>query len=69
MDDDERPVHDPDHTPGRTGVDRVDAVLDAVAALGEEPVSDQVAVFEHAHSELRATLDDPDGAGPHPDPV
>ncbi len=38
----------------------MDAVLDAVAAVGDRPVEEQVAVFEQAHAELRSTLDDPD---------
>jgi hypothetical protein len=46
--------------PEPTGVPRVDAVLDAVAAVGDRPVDEQVAVFEQAHAELRSTLDDPD---------
>jgi hypothetical protein len=43
--------------PEPTGIDRVDAVLDAVAALGDRPVAEHVAVFEQAHTELRAALD------------
>ena len=45
--------------PDRTGVDRVDAVLDAVSTVGDRPLAEQVAVFETAHAELRRTLDDP----------
>ena len=40
-------------------MDRVDAVIDAVATLGERPLAEHVAVFEQAHAELRRTLDDP----------
>jgi hypothetical protein len=43
--------------PEPTGIERVDAVLDAVAGLGDQPVADHVAVFEQAHTELRAALD------------
>ena len=43
--------------PAPTGVDRVDAVIDAVAGLGDRPVAEHVAVFEQAHAELRAALD------------
>lgn len=43
--------------PEPTGVERVDAVLDAVAGLGDQPVGEHVAVFERAHTELRAALD------------
>ena len=43
--------------PIRTGVERVDAVVDAVAGLEDRPVDEHVAVFESAHDELRRTLD------------
>ncbi|HWM74050.1 MAG TPA: hypothetical protein VNQ53_09935 [Nocardioides sp.] len=43
----------------RTGVERVDTVVDAVSDLGERPVDEHVAVFEEAHDELRRTLDAP----------
>ncbi len=45
--------------PEPTGIERVDAVLDAVASAADVPVTEQVAVFEQAHAELRRTLDDP----------
>ena len=43
--------------PVRTGVERVDAVVDAVSGLDDRPVDEHVAVFESAHDELRRTLD------------
>ena len=45
--------------PIRTGVERVDAVIDAVSGLTERPVDEHVAVYEDAHDELRRTLDSP----------
>ncbi len=45
--------------PVRTGVERVDAVVDAVSGLADRPVDEHVAVFETAHDELRRTLDSP----------
>ena len=45
--------------PVRTGVERVDAVVDAVSGLGDRPVDEHVAVYEAAHDELRRTLDSP----------
>ena len=52
----------------RTGVPRVDAVIDDVADLEGRPVDEHVGVFESAHDELRRTLDDPgpDAADDHP---
>ncbi len=47
----------PAHEPIRTGVEHVDAVVDAVAGLEDRPVDEHVAVFESAHDELRRTLD------------
>jgi len=49
----------------RTGVSRVDAVIEAVEQLEERPVEEHVGVFEAAHDELRRALDatDPDPAG------
>ncbi len=52
-DDAEQPADEPI----RTGVERVDAVVDAVAGLENRPVDEHVAVFESAHDELRRTLD------------
>ncbi|MCW2815884.1 MAG: hypothetical protein JWN84_3339 [Nocardioides sp.] len=49
----------PVERPEPTGIERVDAVLDAVASAADQPVTEQVAVFEQAHAELRRTLDDP----------
>jgi hypothetical protein len=45
--------------PVRTGVERVDAVVDAVSGLADRPVDEHVPVFEAAHDELRRTLDSP----------
>ncbi|GAA5156831.1 hypothetical protein GCM10023340_45730 [Nocardioides marinquilinus] len=47
--------------PAQTGVEDVDAVVDAVAGLDELDPAEHVAVFEAAHSRLRATLDAPTG--------
>lgn len=47
--------------PVRTGVEEVDAVLDAVDALDGRPVDEHVAVYEDAHERLRGALDP--GAG------
>jgi hypothetical protein len=44
----------------RTGLDRVDSVVDDVARLAGQPVEEHAAVFESAHERLRRTLDDPD---------
>lgn len=44
-----------DATP--TGVAQVDAVLEQVLDLSERPVDEHVAVFEHAHEQLRRALD------------
>lgn len=49
----------PVERPEATGIARVDAVLDAVAASADLPPAEQVAVYEQAHAELRRTLDDP----------
>ena len=59
------PAHAVDHAerPGATGVERVDAVLDGVAGASGLAPAEQVAVFEHAHTELRRALDDPGAAG------
>lgn len=46
-----------------TGVPAVDAVVEAVAALGDRPLSEHVEVFEAAHRDLRSALDSP--AAPH----
>ena len=43
--------------PVRTGVPRIDAVLEAVEELEGRPVDEHVVVFEHAHEELRRALD------------
>jgi hypothetical protein len=54
---------EPEHVeavePVRTGVERADAVVDAVSGLADRPVDEHVAVFESAHDELRRTLDSP----------
>ena len=46
-----------DVEPVRTGVVRVDLVLEAVEHLAERPLEDHVGVFETAHEELRRALD------------
>lgn len=51
----------PENEPVRTGVERVDAVIDAVSDLADRPVDEHVAVFESAHDELRRILDAPPG--------
>lgn len=43
--------------PVRTGVEEVDAVLESVEDLESRPVEEHVAVFEHAHEQLRRALD------------
>jgi hypothetical protein len=45
--------------PVRTGVERVDAVIDRVVGVLDRPIDEHVAVFESAHDELRRTLDAP----------
>lgn len=52
---DDPPVERPD----ATGIDRVDAVIDAVAGVASSSLAEQVTVFEQAQAELRRTLDDP----------
>jgi hypothetical protein len=44
-----------------TGVDRVDEVVATVDGLDDRPVEEHVAVFGHAHDELRRALDAPLG--------
>jgi hypothetical protein len=41
----------------RTGNVTVDAVLASMEGLDDAPVAEHVAVFEHAHEQLRAALD------------
>jgi hypothetical protein len=59
----ENPAYQPDGAPQapaepvRTGIEEVDAVLEAVEALEGAPVDDHVAVFEQAHEQLRRALD------------
>jgi len=43
--------------PVRTGVSRVDAVIEAVEHLEERPIEEHVGVFETAHEELRRALE------------
>ncbi|WP_244927887.1 hypothetical protein [Nocardioides sp. W7] len=43
--------------PVRTGVARVDAVIEAVEQLEERPIEEHVGVFETAHEELRRALE------------
>nr|SBO98251.1 hypothetical protein BN4615_P7767 [Nonomuraea gerenzanensis] len=48
--------------PEETGDERVDAIVAGLGRLGELPVSEHVAVFDEAFSELEGTLaavDDP----------
>jgi hypothetical protein len=47
----------PETDPVRTGVPEVDEVLDSLAALDEAEIADHPAVFESAHTGLRAALD------------
>jgi hypothetical protein len=51
-----------DAQPVRTGVDRVDEVIEAVEGLEERPIEEHVGVFETAHEELRRALDAPQHA-------
>ena len=44
----------------RTGNVTVDAVLASMEGLEDAPVSEHVAVFEHAHEQLRRALDGAD---------
>lgn len=48
-----------DGVPVRTGVGRVDDVIEAVEQLEERPIEEHVGVFETAHEELRRALDAP----------
>jgi hypothetical protein len=57
----------PEDEPVRTGVDRVDAVIDDVSGLADRPVDEHVAVFESAHDRLRRALDAPSDDGPPDD--
>lgn len=43
--------------PERTGVPRVDTVLETLERLDELPLEEHVGVFEAAHAELRRALD------------
>lgn len=43
--------------PGRTGVARVDAVVETLERLEELPLEEHVGVLEAAHGELRRALD------------
>jgi hypothetical protein len=61
-------VDAPEDEPVRTGVERVDAVIDEVSGLADRPVDEHVAVFESAHDQLRRTLDAPPDDAP-PDDV
>lgn len=58
----EQPLEDHDHDRAadpalRTGNPRVDAVLDSLTALDEQPLAEHVTVFETAHEQLRAALE------------
>lgn len=50
--------------PDPTGVAAVDDVLRQVSALSDRPVVEHVAVFEHAHEQLRRALDVRPGVDP-----
>ena len=50
--------------PDPTGVAAVDDVLRQVSALSDRPVAEHVAVFEHAHEQLRRALDVRPGVDP-----
>lgn len=52
----------------RTGLPRVDDVIEQIAGLDDRPLSEHAAVFEEAHERLRRTLDDP-GDDPGDDPA
>lgn len=41
-----------------TGVPAVDAVLEQVATLGDQPLAEHAAAFAEAHETLRRALDD-----------
>lgn len=45
--------------PLRTDNDAVDEVLASLEVLPELPLEEHVAVFEHAHEQLRGALDSP----------
>lgn len=45
--------------PVRTGVQRVDSVIEAVELLEERPIKEHIGVFETAHDQLRRALDAP----------
>jgi hypothetical protein len=45
--------------PPSTGIASLDAVLDLVAGLDEQPLAEHTAAFETAHAELRRPLDQP----------
>lgn len=47
-----------------TGHGAVDGVIASLAGLAELPVDEHVAVFEHAHEQLRGALDAPSGPRP-----
>lgn len=53
------PTSGPTSEPVRTGVDDVDAVLEAVEALDGQDLAEHPAVFERAHEQLRRALDGP----------
>lgn len=55
--------------PDPTGLPRVEAVVDAVVDIGSVPLEGHVAVYEQAHRELRAVLDDPDAAAADVEPA
>lgn len=55
----EEPVATSTPAPPSTGIASLDSVLDLVAGLDEQPLSEHTAVFETAHAELRRPLEQP----------
>jgi len=55
---------DDQRVPAPSGNPVVDAVLASLGGLEERPVVEHVAVFETAHEQLRAALDDAGSASP-----
>ena len=53
----EQPAATPAGAPQRTGIESLDSVLDLVAGLDQQSLTEHAAVFEAAHSELRRPLD------------
>jgi len=60
-------VETPRAEPTRTGVPRVDAVLEDVEGLDDVPQEEHPAAFERAHESLRAALDEMSDQAPDQD--